>query len=97
MNMKRKLAALPAGMLSVLIASIAGPVQAADTFAEMFTQGKAGVSFRYRFEHVDQDNFDKKAKASTTPAALPREVDPPRPGARKTASNRSLSSSSCTS
>jgi hypothetical protein len=65
MNLKRKLAALPAGILCVLIASFAGPAKAADTFTEMFTQGKAGVSFRYRFEHVDQDNFDKNAKAST--------------------------------
>lgn len=70
MNSKSKLAALPAGILTVLIASAAGQAQAADSFTEAFTQGKGSVSFRYRLEHVDQDNFDKNAVASTIRARL---------------------------
>ena len=70
MNTKRKLAALPAGILAALFVSAAGQVQAAETFTEVFTQGKAGIAFRYRLEHVDQDNFDKDALASTIRARL---------------------------
>ncbi len=70
MNTKRKLAALPAGILAVLITSIAGQAQAADSFKEMFTQGKGGFAFRYRLESVDQDNFAKNALASTIRARL---------------------------
>ncbi len=70
MNTKRKLAALPAGILAVLIASIAGQAQAADSFKELFTQGKAGLAFRYRLEHVDQDNIVENALASTIRARL---------------------------
>ena len=38
------------------------PAQAADSFAGAFKEGKAGLAFRYRFEGVDQDSFDKDAK-----------------------------------
>jgi len=65
MSIKRKLAAVPAGILCAQIALIAGQAQAADTFTEAFTEGKAGISFRYRLEHVDQEGFDKNALAST--------------------------------
>ena len=65
MNTKRKLAAIPAGLIAVLLASAVGQAQAADSFVEAFTKGKPGVSFRYRFEFVDQDGFDKNALAST--------------------------------
>ena len=70
MNTKRKLAALPAGILAALFASAAGQVQAAETLTEVFTQGKASLAFRYRLEHVDQDNFDKDALASTIRARM---------------------------
>jgi hypothetical protein len=70
MNTKRKLAALPAGILTVLIASSSGELQAADTFKEMFTQGKGGLALRYRLEYVDQDNIEKEAVASTIRARL---------------------------
>jgi hypothetical protein len=71
MHTKRKLPALQAGILAVLFASAAGQVQAAETFKEVFTQGKAGLAFRYRLEHVDQDDFDKDALASTIRAREP--------------------------
>ncbi len=70
MNTKRKLAAFPAGILAALFASAAGQVQAAETLTEVFTQGKASLAFRYRLEHVDQDNFDKDALASTIRARM---------------------------
>lgn len=65
MNTKRKLAALPVGILAALITSIAGQIQAADTVKEMFTQGKGTLAIRYRLESVDQDNFEEDATAST--------------------------------
>jgi hypothetical protein len=65
MNSRSKLAAMPTGILCVLIASIAAPAQAADSFTDAFTLGKGGLAFRYRLENVDQDNFDKDATAST--------------------------------
>ncbi len=65
MNTKRKLAAIPAGILCALIASHAAPIQAADSFVDAFKQGKGGLKFRYRLENVDQDNYEKDATAST--------------------------------
>jgi hypothetical protein len=70
MSTKRKLAALPVGVLAVLIALISGQAQAAESLKEMFTQGKGGLSLRYRLENVDQDNFAKDAVASTIRARL---------------------------
>ena len=64
MNTKRKLAAIPAAVLFAMIAT-SPPLQAADSFTDAFKEGKAGLAFRYRFEGVDQDSFDKDAKAST--------------------------------
>ena len=37
----------------------------ADSLGEAFSQGDANLSFRYRFESVDQDNFTRDANAST--------------------------------
>lgn len=69
MHNGRKLLATPAAVfvasLTLALVLSAGPVQAAESFTEMFTQGKAGVGLRYRFEYVDQDNFVKNAEAST--------------------------------
>ncbi len=36
-----------------------------ETFREALTKGKFGLSLRYRFEHVDDDNFAKDGNAST--------------------------------
>ncbi|WP_395376981.1 alginate export family protein [Marinicella sp. W31] len=42
----------------------------AETFAEAFSNGKASLSFRYRYEYVDQDIFDRDANASTVRTRL---------------------------
>ena len=65
MHIKCTLAALPAGILCAAISFHAVPAQAADSFGDVFKQGKVGVAFRYRLENVYQDNFDKNATAST--------------------------------
>ncbi|MCL4780289.1 MAG: alginate export family protein [Gammaproteobacteria bacterium] len=55
------LSALASGMLIM-------PAAHADVgtdIAQAFKDGKANVSFRYRYENVDQDNFSKDANAST--------------------------------
>jgi hypothetical protein len=48
-----------------VFATVVESAQAAESFAEMFTQGKAGVAFRYRYEFVDQENLAEDARAST--------------------------------
>ncbi|WP_138380684.1 alginate export family protein [Luteithermobacter gelatinilyticus] len=53
-----------AGVLALSASAPAGAGEAAN-FTEMFTQGDAGLAFRYRFENVDQDGFEKDATAST--------------------------------
>lgn len=75
MKMNCLLAALQAGSLAAFLGTATGQVQAADTFSEAFTQGDLGISFRYRFEHVEQDNFDKNAMASTLRARLNLKTD----------------------
>ncbi len=37
----------------------------ADSWSQSFSDGDVNLSFRYRFEHVDQDNFNRDANAST--------------------------------
>jgi hypothetical protein len=75
MNSKRKLAAVPATLMAALIATAANQAQAADSFTEAFTKGDPGIAFRYRFEFVDQDGFDKDAKASTLRTRLNFKTD----------------------
>jgi len=75
MNTKRKLLATMAAVSVTALASNPGSALAAESFTEMFTQGKAGVAFRYRFEYVDQDNFSKDAKASTLRGRLNFKTD----------------------
>lgn len=45
--------------------SVCGAATAADSLSEAFSNGDANLSFRYRFEMVDQDNFNRDANAST--------------------------------
>lgn len=45
--------------------TICGAVNAADSLSEAFSNGDTKLSFRYRFEMVDQDNFNRDANAST--------------------------------
>ncbi len=67
---KCKLAAIPAAILIVSLASISCLAQAAESFTDAFKQGKAGLAFRYRLENVYQDNFDYDATASTLRSRL---------------------------
>ncbi|MFV8819030.1 alginate export family protein [Haliea sp. E17] len=63
-------------LAGAVIAACAVPVTAEEaapapeSFTDMFTMGKASVDFRYRFEFVDQDGFDKDAEASTLRSRL---------------------------
>lgn len=41
------------------------PSWAVDSLANAFSAGEADLSFRYRFEHVDQNDFSRDANAST--------------------------------
>ena len=53
--------------LSTFSASYAEDV---DSISSMFSDGKASLSFRYRYENVDQDGIDKSANASTLKTRL---------------------------
>jgi hypothetical protein len=75
MHTQRKLLAAMAAVSVTALASTTGSVQAAESFTEMFTQGKAGVAFRYRYEFVEQDNFAKDAGASTLRGRLNFKTD----------------------
>jgi hypothetical protein len=56
----------PLRLLAALgCSTLTWPVCAADTLTDAVTNGTASLSFRYRFEMVDQDNFVRDANAST--------------------------------
>lgn len=40
------------------------------TALDMVTEGEISLTFRYRYEYVDQDNFDRNARASTLKSRL---------------------------
>ena len=65
---------LRAPLLAAAFALSASPALAEPAtvhyFTEMFTEGKASLDFRYRFEFVDQDGFDEDAEASTLRSRL---------------------------
>lgn len=52
-----------------LLLCVAGATQAQDSWTDdltkMVTDGKASLDLRYRYENVDQDNFDRTASANT--------------------------------
>ncbi len=75
MNTQRKLLATSAAVFVAALATTMQPVQAAESFTEMFTQGKTGVAFRYRYEFVDQDSFVENAHASTLRGRLNFKTD----------------------
>ncbi len=53
-------------LLAVLVlGSLGADAWSADTFSEAFSDGNAELSFRYRFELVDQAGFSRDANAST--------------------------------
>jgi len=57
------LSTLASSMLIIPATSYAGDV--GTDIAQAFKDGKANVSFRYRYENVDQENFSDDANAST--------------------------------
>jgi len=56
-------------LTAATLAAIASPACAEETaptdFTGMFTEGKASIDLRTRYEHVDDDAFDHNARAST--------------------------------
>jgi len=64
-----------AGALALASGACTGTALAADSLAGMFTQGKTGVSFRYRYEYVDQENLPEVANASTLRGRLNFKTD----------------------
>ncbi len=48
----------------------ADPDRAATSFLDAFRRGKPALDLRYRYENVDQDSFEKDARASTLRTAL---------------------------
>ncbi|MDZ4728630.1 MAG: alginate export family protein [Xanthomonadales bacterium] len=75
MTNQRKLLATSAAVFVAAFVATMQPAQAAESFTEMFTEGKAGVSFRYRYEFVDQENLAKDAQASTLRGRLNFKTD----------------------
>jgi len=51
--------------IAALLASTAAYGEEANSLAEIFAKGDAGLDLRYRLESVDQDGFTKNATAST--------------------------------
>jgi len=60
MNNKKLLTVAICGLLQM-----GQSATAADSLSEAFSNGSSDISFRYRFEYVDQDGFSEDAKAST--------------------------------
>lgn len=65
MKSKKILAAAICGLLQA-----GSSVAASDNLLDAFSNGDANLSFRYRYEFVDQDGFDKNANASTVRTRL---------------------------
>lgn len=57
-------------VVAMAVGLMSSPTWAADSLSEAFSQGDANLSFRYRFEMVDQGNFDRDANASTLQTRL---------------------------
>jgi hypothetical protein len=60
--------------MALVIASFLSPIKAnaeqIDSISTMLSNGKTDLSFRYRFEHVDQKGINKAANASTLKTRL---------------------------
>ncbi len=63
--MYRRFFMLIAAFCTLALTPFSGFAEEADSIEEMVTKGKVGLSFRYRFENVDQDGFSNDAHAST--------------------------------
>ena len=66
----KKYSILAAAVLGASISPAFAEDNPATDFTSMFTDGKASFNFRYRYEYVDQDGFDRNAKASTLRSRL---------------------------
>ena len=44
--------------------------ETSQTALDRVTEGEISLTFRYRYEYVDQDNFDRNARASTLKSRL---------------------------
>lgn len=51
--------------VACLVVASAGAAAPADDIATAITSGDAGLALRYRYEHVEQDGFERDADAST--------------------------------
>lgn len=69
MKSKNLLAIAVCGLLQVGVTTHASE-NVSDSLMEAFSNGNTSLSFRYRFEFVDQDGFDKNANASTVRTRL---------------------------
>ncbi|UZE95705.1 alginate export family protein [Alkalimarinus alittae] len=67
--MKQKLT-LSALAIAIASTSTAFAAEQATTFEEAMTGGEASLSFRYRYEFVDQDGFNKDTNSSTLKTRL---------------------------
>jgi hypothetical protein len=65
MNRMIMSALLTAMLLAMALPVFAGEVEEAETLGEAITKGSPLLTFRYRFEEVDQGNIDSNAHAST--------------------------------
>lgn len=65
--MRRRKLSLILGIIACNVAFAADPIAHDEQLglADALTAGKAHVNLRYRYEHVDQDNFSENADAST--------------------------------
>lgn len=61
---------VPLYLLSLTNAAAQAQQETAENWRALIDEGRVGLSFRYRFEHVDDDNFDENANASTLRSRL---------------------------
>lgn len=61
---------LAMAMAGCLMAPAAGATAADDPVAALVKEGTVALSFRYRYEYVDDDKFDEEANASTLRSRL---------------------------
>jgi hypothetical protein len=58
------MSAKPASILAVLIFALSSPTHGAEQAEDFIGDGSASLDLRYRFESVDEDTFEKNARAS---------------------------------
>jgi hypothetical protein len=68
--------ATPAAPATPAVAPAAAPAPAFPDLTDALTKGTVSANLRYRWEHVEQNNLEKNAEASTLRAALGYETKP---------------------